>query len=198
MDRLNRRDFVRVAAASAGTLVVSSCAAEEEPAVINPSEGLTEGEVLRRLDEKVDRIMTVAHHCAQTTFIALQEQFGLEDGAIVKALTPLPGIAERGETCGAVIGGLMALGLVYGRDRLSDWEGYRASLLPARQFCGRFEAELGSMTCGDIVEQKFGRRLDLADPTDHAFFQASGPTEKCREVVREAVHIAAEIILEKA
>jgi len=197
MKELNRRDFVRFAAASAALMAGSACTDPDTQEDVDPNAGLSEEEVLRRLDEKVDRIMATAQHCAQTTFIALQEQFDLEDGAIVKALTPLPGIAERGETCGAVIGGLMALGLVYGRDRLNDWEGYRASLEPARRFCSRFEESLGSMNCSDIVEQRFGQRLDLADPEDHATFQASGPTEKCREVVREAVHIAARIIMEK-
>jgi len=53
----------------------------------------------------------------------------------LKALTPFPGIALRGETCGAVIGPLMAIGLVYGRDDLGDWKGYLASLPPSRRFC---------------------------------------------------------------
>jgi hypothetical protein len=38
-------------------------------------------------------------------------------------LNPFPGIALRGETCGAVIGCLMALGLEFGREDLSDRRG---------------------------------------------------------------------------
>jgi C_GCAxxG_C_C family probable redox protein len=55
-------------------------------------------------------------NCDQTTFLTLRDEFDLEGDEVLKALTPFPGIALRGETCGAVTGGLMILGLVYGRD----------------------------------------------------------------------------------
>ena len=64
---------------------------------------------LQRLEQKVKEYLRISGNCAQTSFLALQEQFGLEDGSILKALTVFPGIALRGETCGAVVGCLMAL-----------------------------------------------------------------------------------------
>jgi C_GCAxxG_C_C family probable redox protein len=149
------------------------------------------------VDDKADYYMRLCHNCAQTSFLALHEVFALGDASFVKALTPLPGIAERGETCGAVTGCLLALGLVYGRDRLNDWAGWRACLVPARKFCEQFEKELGSTQCGDIVEKLFGRRYNLADPADLAKFQEAGPTAKCGGVVRKAVRIAAGLILDK-
>ena len=123
-------------------------------------------EIFESLDQKVQEYLSLCGNCAQTSFLSLQEQFELEDnGAILKALTPFPGIALRGETCGAVIGSLMALGLIYGRDRekLGDFLSYQRSLPPARRFCRRFEEALGSTMCGDIVEAEFGKRYDLAD-----------------------------------
>ncbi|MHC1769108.1 MAG: C-GCAxxG-C-C family protein [Verrucomicrobiia bacterium] len=142
--------------------------------------------------------MRSCHHCAQATFVALQETFGLEGGAIVKALTPFPGIAERGETCGAVVGCLMALGLVFGRDRIDDWQSWRACLTPARAFCTRFEKELGSTMCGNLLEKHFGRRFNLADPEELRAFQSAtpGPSQVCGGIVRKAVRMAAEVILD--
>jgi C_GCAxxG_C_C family probable redox protein len=161
------------------------------------AQGRSRQEVLELVDAKADYYMRLCHNCAQTSFLALHEVFGLGDASIVKALTPLPGIAERGETCGAVTGCLLALGLVYGRERLNDWAGWRACLVPARAFCQKFEAELGSTMCGDIVEKLFGRRYNLADPVDLGKFQEANPTPKCGSVVRKAVGIAAGIILDK-
>ena len=127
---------------------------------------LTYGEeIYRQFEQKVKEYLEISGNCAQTSFLALQEQFGLDDGSILKALTVFPGIALRGETCGAVVGCLMALSLVYGRERLDDWEGYIRSLRPARRFCRSFEKELGSTMCGDILESIFGRRYNLAIPT---------------------------------
>jgi C_GCAxxG_C_C family probable redox protein len=151
------------------------------------------------LSELVNKYLIMCGNCAQTSFITLQESFDLEDGGILKALTPLPGIALRGETCGAVIGSLMALGLVFGRDReqLDDWSRYIRSLPSARRFCRSFESEFGSTMCGDIVERQFGRRFNLADPAESMEWLSEGAVEKCGEVITTAVEIATEIIQRK-
>jgi len=65
-------------------------------------------EIYSQLEQKVKEYLKISGNCAQTSFLALQEQFGLDDGSILKALTVFPGIALRGETCGAVVGSLMA------------------------------------------------------------------------------------------
>ena len=109
---------------------------------------------LNKRTQKVTETLDRSKNCAQTSFAVLQEEFDLEGGPILKALTPFPGIALRGETCGAVIGCLMAIGLVYGRDDLDDWKGYLASLPPSRRFCRRFEEEHGSTACADLLETK--------------------------------------------
>ena len=151
---------------------------------------------LQRLKQKVKEYLRISGNCAQTSFLALQEQSGLDDGSILKALIVFPGIALRGETCGAVVGCLMALSLVYGRERLDDWEGYVRPLGPGRRFCRRFEKELGSTMCGDILESQFGRRYNLADPADAEEWQKANAEGKCSAVVAAAVRIAAEIIIE--
>jgi C_GCAxxG_C_C family probable redox protein len=138
--------------------------------------------------------LRISRNCSQTSFKILQQAFDLENGAILKALTPFPGIALRGETCGAVIGCLMAIGLVYGRDDLKDWKGYLASLLPSRKFCRRFEGEHGSTTCTDLLEAKLGRRYDLANRFDAFRYAAAGGEKTCGQIITSAVNIAAEII----
>jgi C_GCAxxG_C_C family probable redox protein len=101
--------------------------------------------------KQVKEILMKSGNCAQTSFVVLQEQFDLDGGQILRALTPFPGIALRGETCGAVTGSLMALGLEFGRDDLSDWRGYIGSLPSARRFCKRFEEENGSTGCAKRI-----------------------------------------------
>jgi C_GCAxxG_C_C family probable redox protein len=153
---------------------------------------------MKMLDQKVDRNMQLSHHCAQSSFMALNDQFGLNGEQVIKALTPMPGIAERGETCGAVTGPLMAMGLIYGRDfhHLDDWDAYQSSLIPTGQFCDQFEKEFGTILCSKVQEGKFGRCYRLTDPAELQEFQNAGATDKCSEVVRSAVHMAAEVILD--
>ncbi|MEN8202165.1 MAG: C-GCAxxG-C-C family protein [Bacteroidota bacterium] len=153
--------------------------------------------VMKMLDQKVDQYMQRSHHCAQSSFMALNKHFGLEGDRVFKALTPLPGIAERGETCGAVTGPLMALGLIYGRDvhQMDNWDAYQSSLIPAGRFCERFDKEYGATTCHEVQEVKFGKCFRLTDPDELQEFQNAGATEHCSAVVRTAVRMAAEIIL---
>ena len=210
--KFSRRHFVQGAATSAAAAMLSACEGKEDtkpdaplgrpapapsPARQPLAAGLSRAAVLELAEGKADYYMRLCHHCAQSSFLALHEVFGVGEASLAKALTPLPGIAERGETCGAVVGSLLAIGFVYGRERLDDWAGWRACLVPARAFCERFEAELGSTKCGDIVETLFGQRYNLADPVDLGKFQEAGATAKCSRVVKTAVRLAAAIILDK-
>jgi hypothetical protein len=47
-----------------------------------------------------------------------------------------------------------------------------------------------------VQEKEFGRCFRLTDPDELQDFQNAGATEKCSAVVRSAVHMAAEIMLE--
>ncbi len=155
--------------------------------------------VMKMLDQKVNNYMQISYNCAQSSFFALDEQFGLNGESVLKALTPLTGIAERGETCGAIVGSLMAFGLIYGRDKnkLNNWDIYRESLIPSGKFCNLFEKEFGSTMCRDIQNVKYGRSFNLMDPSELKEFQKADATNKCSAVVRRAVHIAANIILDE-
>lgn len=67
------------------------------------------GDVLAELQQKVSLYLPIYGNCAQISFLVLQEVFDLEDGAILKALTPFPEIALRGETCGAIAPSIFGL-----------------------------------------------------------------------------------------
>ena len=206
---INRRDFMLAGSLTAGSVILGNCTPKEtkekdqeksiskieEPDAMTLSKSMPKEQVFTLLDMKVNHYMEISHNCAQSSFLALSEQFGLGNDEMVKALTPIPGIAERGETCGAVTGALLALGLVYGRNNISDWQGYRDSLKPANEFCDRFEQELGSLMCRNIVKSEFGMELDLREKEDLEKFQAADPTNKCSRVVQTAVKIAADLIL---
>lgn len=206
-EKLKRREFIgRITALTAGSITLGACNRSNDPLESSVENEIQENReiprdlVFRLLDQKVDHYMQVSFNCAQSSYLALEEQFDLNGGEILKALTPLAGIAERGETCGAVIGPLMIFGLIHGRDRsrLSDWRIYRNSLVPSGKFCRAFEQEYGSTMCRDIQKVKFGRCFDLTDPDELRAFQEAGATRHCSAVVRSAVRLAAEILLDDA
>jgi len=213
--KLKRRDFINnIISATIGGVALGSCCIKEKDKsnrIIKDSVELTfenkisrnlempRDLVMKLLDQKVNNYMKISYNCAQSSFLALKEQFGLNGDEVLKALTPLTGIAERGETCGAVIGPLMVFGLIYGRgkNRLNDWNIYRDSLIPSGKFCELFEKDYGSTMCHDIQKVKFGRCFHLTNPKELKEFQEADATNICSSVVRTAVRLAAEIILER-
>lgn len=131
-------------------------------------------------------------NCAQSTFFALEQHFNLEGGPMLKALSPFPGIALRGETCGAVTGGMLALGLIFGADEAS--EDLSAAYGPAREFCHRLEEAKGSLQCSELLEQGIGKSIDFTSPIELRDYSASNGPAFCAGIVKTAVQIAAEII----
>jgi C_GCAxxG_C_C family probable redox protein len=154
------------------------------------------GADLDALGQSVETTLALSGNCAQTSFSVLNDAFALEGGPILKALTAFPGLALRGETCGAVTGCLMAIGVIHGRDRLDDWDGYVACLRVSRRFCRRFEEQHGSTSCARLLEAKLGRTFNLARRGETLEYLAAGGREACRDIIRSAVEIAAKIIAE--
>jgi C_GCAxxG_C_C family probable redox protein len=158
--------------------------------------GGTQEEILDELARKAGDYLEAYSSCAQGTLRALQEQFDLGNAEVLRAATAMPGVALRGETCGAVIGPIMALGLAFGRVEAEEEEAFLRTLLAARRFAELFEAEFGSCMCAGVQERIFGRSYDLADPEDMAEFAAADAAKRCRIPAEKAVRIAGRMILE--
>lgn len=140
--------------------------------------------------------------------LSLQEELGLGDLQSFKAATALGGgVARRGETCGALIGALMALGLAVGRERMEDTQQYHQAMVPALELSRRFQQELQAQfgfsaplpttLCRDIQIRIYGRAFDLADPAGlQAFLDAGGHSPKgCPKVCAVAARVAAEQLM---
>lgn len=75
-------------------------------------------EIHKELEEKVDKLLPMYGSCSQASFCALNEQFELKADKTIRALKPLTGgVALKGETCGAVSGSLVAIGLSFEPER---------------------------------------------------------------------------------
>ncbi len=130
---------------------------------------------------------------------ALQAKLGGIDPAVFKAGSCLAGgVVRRGETCGALLGGLLAIGSEAGRERLEDVAQLGESFVPGTEMYLRFREAVGHTLCAEIHRLKFGRDYRLHEPAElKAFHKAGGHgPDGCPEVCRSAARIAADIILE--
>ena len=196
-DKCNRRSFIMKSVYS--TLGISMYTSLYIPAFTScTSKKKSKEEIFKQLDDLVDKYFPVFGTCSQTSFYALNETFNLKADKFVKALASFPGIALRGETCGAVSGCLAAIALVYEEDNMKDKEKQGLSVEPSFTFCSKFESEFGSTRCRDVIEHVTKKKYHISKPEDYRILSQDGVLENCPGVVKKAVHIAAEIILEKS
>ena len=147
--------------------------------------------------------------CSQSVLLSIQEEFGMKNLTVFKSATVFGGgVARSGETCGALIGALMALGLVIGREQMEETEAYRKSMGPARELQRKFKEELKNQLglkedlkttlCKEIQEKIYGRSFDMNDEKDYqAFLDAGGHGDLgCPRVCAIAAQVAAEKIFE--
>ena len=72
------------------------------------------------------------------------------------------GVAAHGEICGALVGAVMALGLVFGRDRADDAQAKAATSERVHRLLSPFEERFGSVRCIDLTG------CDLLSPEGNA------------------------------
>jgi C_GCAxxG_C_C family probable redox protein len=151
-----------------------------------------------QLDEKILKFGKQYGNCAQTSFATLQAQFNLscDMPTFLRALTALPGMGGTGETCGAVSGTVLALGLGLGPVDPTDKAQSNKCHAAAHRFCDAVTKEFGSTDCGDIIKRCCGKRYDLSDPDQKKEYVAVGGMQKCVNVAQTAVNIAGEILEE--
>ena len=154
-------------------------------------------------EKLLDRVAWAAYYndrvyegCTRSVLQALQSHLHLENGGAIKASTALAaGVARMGETCGALTGGIMAIGLVLGREELEDIQAYRNSMQASYEMYNRFREEVGSSLCFEIHKKLLGRSFDFKIDEEAEEWYKAGGLEKCPMVCAIAARIAADIIL---
>lgn len=139
--------------------------------------------------------------CTRNVLAALIEHLHLStpEGTreVIKSSTALSGgICRMGETCGALTGGIMAIGLVAGSEKLEDIRAYRCSMELSYKLYNRFKEIFQSTRCYEIQEKVLGRSYNFKDEKESAAWYRDGGLHKCPMVCAIAARITAEIILD--
>jgi C_GCAxxG_C_C family probable redox protein len=141
-----------------------------------------------RLSEKAVKRFLDGYNCAQSVLLTIFEQWDGKNELIPKVATAFGGgIGRCGSVCGALSGGVMAIGIKYGTNEPSVEKRLRAYEL-ANRFYRQFEKQHGSVLCRELVG------YDLSNPEELDKVRKERVLEeKCTNFVRKAVEILAEI-----
>jgi C_GCAxxG_C_C family probable redox protein len=129
-------------------------------------------------------------NCAQALLFTYGVQFGLDKNTALKIATPFgAGTGRLGQTCGAVIGALMVLGLKYGTVKPKEKGSKDKAYDRAEEFVSKFKFRNGSITCKTLLGcdvstlegMKFAKEQNLIDTL-------------CPKFVKDAAEIIEEMI----
>ncbi|MCZ0862534.1 C-GCAxxG-C-C family (seleno)protein [Methanocorpusculum vombati] len=125
-------------------------------------------------------------YCSEVVVKIIRDTFcpSVSDEIIAAASGFPVGMGGGGCTCGAVAGGVMALGLIFGRTRPGEKVQSAECMKYARELHDRFRKENKSVCCRVLTKNM------LADSPEH--------TKQCAELTGEVVEIVTGIILREA
>lgn len=126
-------------------------------------------------------------NCAEGTLLALSRGGYIESGCIPAAATPFGGgIGRKGDLCGILTGGLIAIGLRCGRVEADDQETKEKAYRMGAQYYEFFEQSNEHVKCLDLTGCDFSKREERKRFTDE------GINRRCAECLRRAVEYLAE------
>ncbi len=80
----------------------------------------------------------------------MSQKLNITNALIPRIATPFAGgMGRSGEVCGAVVGGIMSIGLLHGRDDSAQSVDEAMGL--TRRFIAEFNLEMGNITCRDLT-----------------------------------------------
>jgi hypothetical protein len=128
------------------------------------------------------------------------ETIDVGDEQTIKAADGLAGgtcLSAEG-TCGALIGGILAIGSVVGRSypEFSLGKRKRRVFQISKKLFDRFEKEYGGPLCKQVQTQLFGKSYCLIDPSEYqAFEEAGAHVDKCPKVAGNVAAWTVEILI---
>lgn len=141
--------------------------------------------------EEAVKCFNANFNCCQAVFATYSEQLGLNRETALKISSPFGGgIARMGDTCGAVTGALMLIGLKEGQYQSEDKEAKDKCYRLSQEFIGKFKELYGSIICRDILS------CDISTESGQKFAKEHNLTNTlCPGFVRDASKII-EVLLE--
>lgn len=128
--------------------------------------------------------------CSQAILSTYGIEFGLDQELALKLASPFGGgIGSLGNTCGAVTGAIMVLGLKYGHSKVGEMKKKEKANEIAREFVEKFNSRNGSIMCKELLD------CDISTPEGrNKAIEEKLFIEICPNLVRDSAEILEELL----
>lgn len=118
------------------------------------------------------------------------QQFNLKPEIAARLAAPFGGgVARRGETCGAVSGGIMVVGLKMGHSSAEDKDSKERTYRMVEDFISQFQERNGTIRCSELLNCDISTPIGLQSARDAQLFQT-----QCPKFVKDAVEIVKQLV----
>lgn len=140
--------------------------------------------------EKAKEQFTNGLNCSQSIIAQYAEKYQLDTATACKLATGFGGgMGRMGNTCGALTGAYLVLGLEYGSESATQKDKKDQTYEKIQDLTQRFQQKNGTCNCRDLLG------CDISTPDGYQQAKKQGLTQtKCPGFVKDAVDILEDII----
>jgi len=146
---------------------------------------------MNRADD-AERIFLSGGNCSQAVFTAFAGDLGIKEQDAMRIGCGFGGGMRMSETCGAVTGAIMALGVRYGNSDLTNLDGKKATYAKVEEFLAQFRKAHGTTCCRELLG------CDVNTPEGYKLASEGGAQcmfkTKCPKFVRTAAQIVQALV----
>ncbi len=139
--------------------------------------------------EEAIKIFNQGFSCSQAVLVSYCEKFGLDRDTALKISTGFGGGMHLGQTCGAVTGAIMAIGLKFGRYKPQDKDAKTRTYEYVAKFAQKFKARHNSFTCKDLIGCDITTTEGMQHAKDNNLFKTV-----CVDLVKTTTEILDEVL----
>jgi len=145
---------------------------------------------MSKAEQAVDRFKN-GFNCSQAVIGTYCGQFGLDSETAFKVSTGFGGGMRMGETCGAVTGAFMILGLKYGNTSAEEKEAKAKTYERIVEYTTRFKTRNGSVICKELLASDINTPGGMKKAQENGLFDLV-----CPKMVHDAAKILEEMLAE--
>jgi C_GCAxxG_C_C family probable redox protein len=130
------------------------------------------------------------YNCAQSVLFSYSDKLGITGDLALRAACGFGGgMGRKQEVCGAVTGGILALGLMYGRGEEEDNQKLEFTYVKVRELIDRFNEKHDTVNCRELLDG-----CKLSTPEGQQRFNSEKLKARCCDYVGDVVSILDDIM----
>lgn len=140
--------------------------------------------------EKARELFLQGYNCSQSVFCAFAEDYGMSHETALKVSASFGGgIGRMRETCGALCGAAMVIGMEKGQTEPGDNQSKQANYKAVQELAEKFKELNGSIKCSELLQLRKDAKITSAPDERTAEYYKTRP---CLRMVESAVMLLEE------